>query len=61
LGDVFSLQHQRDDIPARVEVLVKARRLQRALTSMPGIDTRTVRILTEVTGRSFASAAYLVF
>jgi len=56
----LSLRHQRDDIGAQVEALVDAHPLHRVLTSMPGIGVRTcARILTEVTGKHFASAAHM--
>jgi transposase len=55
---LLSLRHQRDDIAAQVEALVEAHPLHKVLTSMPGIGVRTcARILTEVTGKDFASAA----
>ncbi|MBT2533733.1 IS110 family transposase [Arthrobacter sp. ISL-48] len=57
---LLALRHQRDDIAARVEALVEAHPLHKVLTSMPGVGVRTcARILTEVTGKHFASAAHL--
>ena len=54
------LRYQRNDIAAQVEALVEAQPLYKVLTSMPGIGVRTcARILTEVTGKHFASAAHL--
>ncbi|WP_341395103.1 transposase, partial [Arthrobacter sp. G119Y2] len=47
-------------IASQVEALVEAHPLYEVLTSMPGIGVRTcARILTEVTGKHFASAAHL--
>lgn len=57
---LLSLRHQRDAIGVQVEALVEAHPLYRVLTSMPGVGVRTcARILTEVTGKNFASAAHL--
>jgi transposase len=57
---LLSLRHQRDAIAAQVETLVEAHPLHKVLTSMPGIGVRTcARILTEATGKHFASAAHL--
>ena len=57
---LLSLRHQRDAIAAQVETLVEAHPLHKVLTSMPGVGVRTcARILTEVTGKHFASAAHL--
>ncbi|MBG6185246.1 transposase [Arthrobacter sp. CAN_A214] len=57
---LLSLRHQRDAIAAQVEALVEAHPLHRVLTSMPGVGVRTcARILTEVTGKHFTSAAHL--
>ena len=55
-----ALRRQRDEIADQVEALVEAHPLYEVLTSMPGIGVRTcARILTEVTGKHFASAAHL--
>ncbi|GAA3296879.1 hypothetical protein GCM10017708_37500 [Arthrobacter citreus] len=57
---LLALRRQRDEITAQVEALVEAHPLYEVLTSMPGIGVRTcARILTEVTGKHFASAAHL--
>lgn len=60
-GQLLSLRHLRDEIAAQVEALVEAHHpLHKVLTSMPGIRVRIfARILTEVTGKHFASAAHL--
>ena len=57
---LLALRRQRDEIASQVEALVEAHPLHEVLTSMPGIGVRTcARILTEVTGKHFASAAHL--
>ncbi|MGW9405891.1 IS110 family transposase [Arthrobacter sp. NPDC055585] len=57
---LLSLRWQREEIASQVEALVEAHPLYEVLTSMPGIGVRTcARILTEVTGKHFASAAHL--
>ena len=57
---LLALRRQREAITAQVEALVEAHPLYEVLTSMPGIGVRTcARILTEVTGKHFASAAHL--
>ena len=57
---LLALHRQRDEIATQVEALVEARPLYAVLTSIPGIGVRTcARILTEVTGKHFASAAHL--
>ena len=57
---LLALRRQRDEITDQVEALVEAHPLYEVLTSMPGIGVRTcARILTEVTGKHFASAAHL--
>ena len=57
---LLALRRQRDEIAGQVEALVEAHPLHAVLTSMPGIGVRTcARILTEVTGKHFASAAHL--
>lgn len=54
------LRQQRDDIAVEVERLVEAHPLHPVLTSMPGVGVRTTaRLLTEVAGKSFATAAHL--
>jgi transposase len=55
-----TLRRQRMEIAEQVEQLVDAHPLSKVLTSMPGIGFRTVaRILTEVSGKHFASAGHL--
>lgn len=57
---LLALRRQRDEIATQVEALVEAHPLYEVLTSMPGIGVRTcARILTEITGKHFASAAHL--
>ncbi|MBP3042936.1 IS110 family transposase [Arthrobacter jiangjiafuii] len=57
---LLALRRQRDEIASQVQALVEAHPLYEVLTSMPGIGVRTcARILTEVTGKHFASAAHL--
>ena len=57
---LLALRRQRGEIASQVEALVEAHPLYEVLTSMPGIGVRTcARILTEVTGKHFASAAHL--
>ena len=57
---LLALRRQRDEIATQVEALVEAHPLYEVLTSMPGIGVRTcARILTEITGKYFASAAHL--
>lgn len=54
------LRQQRDDIAVEVERLVEAHPLHPVLTSMPGVGVRTAaRLLTEVAGKSFATAGHL--
>lgn len=54
------LRTQRAEIAVEVERLVDAHPLQPVLTSMPGVGVRTAaRLLTEVAGKSFASAGHL--
>lgn len=55
-----ALRRQRAEIAVEVERLVEAHPLQPVLTSMPGVGVRTAaRLLTEVAGKDFASAAHL--
>ena len=55
-----ALRRQRDEVAQEVERIVHAHPLYPVLTSMPGVGVRTAaRLLTEVTGRAFASAAHL--
>jgi transposase len=55
-----TLRRQRGEIADQVEQLVDAHPLSPVLTSMPGIGFRTTaRILTEVSGRHFASSGHL--
>jgi len=54
------LTQQRADIEAEILRVVDAHPLTAVLTSMPGIGARTAaRILTEVVGKDFKSAAHL--
>ncbi|WP_424468130.1 transposase, partial [Pseudoclavibacter helvolus] len=54
------LRTQRAEIAVEVERLVDAHPLHPVLTSMPGVGVRTAaRLLTEVAGKSFASAGHL--
>ena len=53
-------RRQRDEIAAEVEQLVAAHPLHPVLTSMPGVGVRTAaRLLTEITGKEFATAGHL--
>ncbi|MDI9948877.1 IS110 family transposase [Rhodococcus sp. IEGM 1305] len=55
-----SLQRQRSDVAAKVEALVEAHPLYPVLTSMPGVGIRTTaRIITETSGKHFATAGHL--
>jgi transposase len=55
-----ALRRQREEVAQEVERIVHAHPLYPVLTSMPGVGVRTAaRLLTEVTGRPFASAAHL--
>lgn len=55
-----TLRRQRAEIAAEVERLVEAHPLHRVLTSMPGVGVGTcARLLTEVSGRHFDTAAHL--
>jgi transposase len=55
-----ALRRQRDEIAVEVEKLVEAHPLHPVLTSMPGVGVRTAaRLLTEVSGKDFASAGHL--
>jgi transposase len=55
-----ALRRQREEVAQEVERIVHAHPLYPVLTSMPGVGVRTAaRLLTEVTGRAFASAAHL--
>lgn len=59
-GQLTALAAQRAAVATQVEALVEAHPLARVLTSMPGIGVRTAaRILTEVVGKHFTSAAHL--
>jgi transposase len=54
------LRRQRAEIAVEVERLVDAHPLQPVLTSMPGVGVRTAaRLLTEVSGKNFATAGHL--
>src|SRR5699024_9914733 len=54
------LTQQRADIETEIMAVVDAHPLTEVLTSMPGIGVRTTaRILTEVVGKEFKSAAHL--
>ena len=55
-----ALRRQRTEIAAEVERLVEAHPLHPVLISMPGVGIRTAaRLLTEVSGKDFASAGHL--
>jgi transposase len=55
-----TLRRQRAEIAVEVERLVEAHPLHQVLTSMPGVGVGTcARLLTEVSGRHFDSAAHL--
>ncbi len=55
-----TLRRQRDEIAVEVEKLVDAHPLHPVLISMPGVGVRTVaRLLTEVSGKQFATAGHL--
>lgn len=55
-----TLRRQRAEIAVEVESLVEAHPLHRVLTSMPGVGVGTcARLLTEVSGRHFDTAAHL--
>ena len=57
---LHTLRRQRAEIAAEVERLVEAHPLHRVLTSMPGVGFGTcARLLTEVSGRHFDTAAHL--
>ncbi len=57
---LLALRRQRDEITTQADALVEAHPLYEVLTSMPRIGVRTcARILIEVTGKHFASAAHL--
>src|SRR5699024_8357209 len=54
------LTQQRSDVEAEILLVVDAHPLTEVLTSMPGVGVRTAaRILTEVVGKDFRSAAHL--
>lgn len=54
------LRRQRAEIAVEVEKLVEAHPLHPVLTSMPGVGVRTAaRLLTEVSGKGFATAGHL--
>lgn len=55
-----ALRRQRDEIAIEVEKIIDAHPLQPVLTSMPGVGVRTAaRLLTEVTTKTFPTAAHL--
>ena len=55
-----ALRRQRAEIAVEVERLVEAHPFQPVLTSMPGVGVRTAaRLLTEVSGKDFATAGHL--
>lgn len=55
-----TLRRHRDEIAAEVKALVEANPLEAILTSMPGVGLRTAaRVITEVSGKEFASAGHL--
>jgi len=55
-----TLRTQRDEVAAKVEELVDDHPLHVVLMSMPGVGIRTAaRVLTEIVGKDFTSAAHL--
>lgn len=57
---LVDLRRQRAEIAVEVEKLVEAHPLHPVLTSMPGVGVRTAaRLLTEVSGKGFATAGHL--
>jgi transposase len=59
-AQLATLRSGREDIAVKVEELVDDHPLHLVLMSMPGVGTRTAaRLLTEVVGKEFASAAHL--
>ena len=59
-GMLAGFREARDAVYAQVEALVEAHPLHTVLTSLPAVGVRTAaRILTEVIGKDFASAAHL--
>jgi transposase len=55
-----ALREQRAEIAVEVERLVETHPLHPVLTSMPGVGVRTAaRLLTEVSGKHFATAGHL--
>jgi transposase len=61
LGEqLATLRRQRDEIALEVERLLEAHPLYQVLTSMPGVGVRTCsRLITELSGKDFASAGHL--
>jgi transposase len=54
------LRRQRGEVAAQVEELVESHPLYEVLNSMPGMGFRTIaRVLVEISGRDFVSAAHL--
>jgi transposase len=59
-AQLVQLRTSRAQVLARVEELVEAHPLHLVLTSMPAVGVRTeARIITEIVGKDFASAAHL--
>jgi len=59
-AQLATLRGQRDEVAAKVEELVDDHPLHVVLMSMPGVGIRTAaRVLTEIVGRDFTSAAHL--
>ena len=59
-AQLATLRAQRDDVATKVEELVDDHPLHLVLMSMPGVGTRTAaRLLTEIVGKQFTSAAHL--
>jgi len=55
-----ALRRQRDEIAVELERIVAAHPLQPVLISMPGVGVRTAaRLITEVSGKDFATAGHL--
>ena len=59
-AQLATLRAQREAVAAKVEELVDDHPLHLVLMSMPGVGVRTAaRVLTEIVGKDFASAAHL--
>lgn len=59
-AQLAALRTQRDEVAVKVEELVDDHPLHLVLMSMPGVGIRTAaRVLTEIVGKDFTSAAHL--